>query len=75
MHLAAWSGHASVVRVFIERGCDVNAKDKNGDTPLHSRVKHFTPYIAIILSLISTHYSNIIGYHYSIKKRHAKMVQ
>lgn len=34
LHLAAYRGHKKVVRILLEKGADIYAKDKEGDTPL-----------------------------------------
>lgn len=34
LHLAALRGYAAAVKILIERGADVNARDGNGQTPL-----------------------------------------
>lgn len=35
LHLAAYFGHKNVVKVLLEHGGDVNARNGMGDTPLH----------------------------------------
>ena len=35
MHIAARIGHKEILELLIAKGGDVNAKDKDGDTPLH----------------------------------------
>ncbi len=35
LHEAAAMGHLEVARLLLERGADVNAKNKHGFTPLH----------------------------------------
>ncbi|CAL8124372.1 unnamed protein product [Orchesella dallaii] len=39
LHDAAVSYNLTALRYFIWRGCDVNAKDSNGNTPLHILLK------------------------------------
>ena len=40
LHFAAEGGHIKVMRVFVDRGCDVNAVKAHGHTPLHSAAAH-----------------------------------
>ncbi|CAL8137408.1 unnamed protein product [Orchesella dallaii] len=40
LHHAAFSYNLTALRYFIWRGCDVNAKDSNGNTPLHILLKY-----------------------------------
>lgn len=35
LHCAAWEGHIAVVKLLLESGADVNARDKFGKTALH----------------------------------------
>ena len=35
IHIAAQNGYTDIVRVLIERGCNVNAKNNKGNTPMH----------------------------------------
>jgi len=35
LHVAAWCGHLKVAEYLLDRGADVNRKDKWGRTPLH----------------------------------------
>ena len=35
LHLCVWHGHYDAAELLLQRGADVHAKDKNGDTPLH----------------------------------------
>jgi ankyrin repeat protein len=35
LHVAAFSGHRDVVELLLTNKADVNAKDKDGHTPLH----------------------------------------
>ena len=39
MHNAAFGGHKETAELLIARGSDVNAKDKNGKTPLDQAIK------------------------------------
>lgn len=34
MHCAAWHGYYSVAKALCEAGCNVNIKNKEGETPL-----------------------------------------
>jgi ankyrin repeat protein len=34
LHKATWGGHPEIVRLLLERGADVNAKDGGGQTPV-----------------------------------------
>jgi hypothetical protein len=36
LHQAAWEGHKEIAKLLIAKGADVNAKMKDGDTPLDS---------------------------------------
>ncbi len=36
LHSAAVQGHIEIIKLFIDRGADVNARDKHGCTPLQS---------------------------------------
>ncbi|CAL8124415.1 unnamed protein product [Orchesella dallaii] len=40
LHVAARYGNLSALRHFIMKGCDVNATDAYGDTPLHLGIKN-----------------------------------
>ncbi|XP_046559177.1 ankyrin repeat domain-containing protein 46-like [Haliotis rubra] len=35
LHLAACRGHTAILRLLINSGCDINAEDRQGNTPLH----------------------------------------
>ena len=35
LHLAAWKGHADVVKFLLDQGADPNVVENSGDTPLH----------------------------------------
>jgi hypothetical protein len=35
LHYAAWNGHVEITRLLLQKGADVNAKNKYGFTPLH----------------------------------------
>jgi hypothetical protein len=36
LHMAAMAGANKVIQVLVEHGCDINAVDKSGQTPLHA---------------------------------------
>jgi len=38
LHRAGWYGHKEIAELLIEKGADLNAKTKNGDTPLDHAV-------------------------------------
>ena len=40
MHLAAWFSSASIVKVILEAGLDINVHDHDGLTPLHYAAKN-----------------------------------
>ena len=40
LHLAAWFSSASVVKVFVESGAVVDARDSDQYTPLHYAARH-----------------------------------
>lgn len=35
-----YSGYMDVVRILVEYGADINAKDQSGNTPLHAAAKY-----------------------------------
>jgi cytohesin len=49
LHIASDSGELAVVRVLLEHGVDVNAKDKGNSTPLHNALKEGHVDIAQLL--------------------------
>jgi ankyrin repeat protein len=55
LHLAAAGGHADVVKVLLERGASVEAKDAGGETPLHLAVIHGVCVFAFLLLLDCLH--------------------
>jgi ankyrin repeat protein len=40
LHIAAREGHKEIVELLIAKGADVNAMDKDGNTPLDSAIRH-----------------------------------
>lgn len=49
LHLAAGSGHESVIELLLERGALVDALDTNGETPLHHAARNCHRAAASIL--------------------------
>ena len=50
LHLAAFTGRTEVVRLLLERGADVNAKnEKGGETPLHNAAMNGHAEAAVLL--------------------------
>jgi ankyrin repeat protein len=41
LHWAVRMGHLDVVKLLVERGADINAREENGDTPLHKAVHRY----------------------------------
>jgi cytohesin len=35
LHIAAYKGHVEIVKILLDRGADLNAKDNTGHAPLH----------------------------------------
>lgn len=35
LHYAVWLGHTSLLKLFLEKGVDVETTDENGETPVH----------------------------------------
>ena len=40
LHFASEGGHLKIVRMLLDRGADVNARDKNSNSPLHSVMRY-----------------------------------
>jgi ankyrin repeat protein len=49
LHRAAESGHADVVRFFLDAGADVNVRRANGQTPLHVALERQHEEVAALL--------------------------
>ncbi|KGI76689.1 ankyrin repeat domain-containing protein [Oleiagrimonas soli] len=43
VHLAAAGGHSVLLQALLDRGCDPNAQDAAGRTPLHVALEHADP--------------------------------
>ena len=52
LHVAVLDENMEFVKWLVSQGADVNAKQKNGDTPLHEAV-HYNEGIAIVKFLVS----------------------
>ncbi|CAL8069990.1 unnamed protein product [Orchesella dallaii] len=53
LHYAACYNNFSAIKMFIRFNCDVNAKDKDGDTPLHEAINYSdTPSYDVIHELL-----------------------
>ncbi len=52
LHLAAYSGNATAMRVLIKKGLNLLERNKEGDTPLHIAVRrghfHLHPFLALL---------------------------
>lgn len=40
LHLAAYDGHQSSIRILIEKGANINDQDEDGNTALHLATLH-----------------------------------
>ena len=50
--MATRAGHAEVVLVLLQAGANVNAKNSDGDTPLHVAASRFTDDVTTINHLL-----------------------
>ena len=48
-HLASYLGHIDVVELLLAKGADVNAKGRDGFTPLHAAITDGHPDVADLL--------------------------
>ena len=51
MHLACYYGRKDIALALIDRGADINAKEKDEQTPLH--IACYRGYVEITLALIA----------------------
>ncbi|KAI0227644.1 E3 ubiquitin-protein ligase MIB1 [Lamellibrachia satsuma] len=42
LHLAVERQHTQIVRLLVRESCNLNIPDKDGDTPLHEALRHYT---------------------------------
>lgn len=42
LHLAVERQHLNIVKLLVNRKCNLNIQDKDGDTPLHCILRHHT---------------------------------
>ena len=51
LHRAAWYGKAEMVKLLLERGADIDMKNKYGDTPIHQAAENGrTDIVKVLLS-------------------------
>jgi ankyrin repeat protein len=60
LHMAASQGHADVVRLLIQAGCDIDAQNANKCTSLHMAVRCFDGLEAV-RTLVQAGYDHTIG--------------
>jgi hypothetical protein len=49
LHLAAYSGHADIVRALLNRGANLNLRSYKGETPIHLATRNSKPQIVEFL--------------------------
>jgi ankyrin repeat protein len=50
LHVAAWNGNSYALEILLAHGADVNAKARNGETPLHQAVN--AGFATIVVQLL-----------------------
>ena len=51
IHIAAQNGHLPILKLLVQKDCDVNAQNKSGQTPMHM-VRRLLPLAARTRALL-----------------------
>ncbi len=54
LHAAVWTNHEEIVRLLLSSGARIDARDRNGNTPLHLAVMRGDSHIEIIKILLDS---------------------